>query len=204
MNTLRIAAVFLAVTLLSITTAEAKRSHRHYNNIQHRVIRDVTPAFAGTTQISARRHSYRHSSVRGGSCDGFHRCRCGVTAARLHGLPLNYQGKNLKLAAAWYDFPRTTCHAGAVGIPHAHHVYTVVQCNGDGTAVVSDDAGTYTRRVAGNTFVNPGGGEAVTHIATHHRSTRTYAARTHHRRQYQQVAYMQSPMPVRDMARVGW
>lgn len=106
-------------------------------------------------------------------CDGFHGCRCGVTAARDHGLPLDYHGLNLKMAASYYAFPRTTCHAGAIGIPHAHHVYTVVQCNGDGTATVHDDAGTYRRRVAGNVFVDASGNVAerrqpVMHVR-HHR-----------------------------------
>jgi hypothetical protein len=116
-------------------------------------------------------------------CDGFTRCRCGTTAARLHGLPYNYQGHNLKQAATWYIFPRTTCHAGAVGIPHAHHVYTVNHCNGDGTASVTDDAGTYTRRVAGNVFVDPNGN------ATTPRH-RTYSARSHgHHRHTRYVQY---------------
>lgn len=117
-------------------------------------------------------------------CDGFHGCRCGVTAARLHGLPLDYHGLNLKLAASYYQFPRTSCHAGAVGIPHAHHVYTVERCNGDGTALVHDDAGTYTRRVAGNVFVDPNGNVAGRVPS----SVRTYAARSHHRHRHAHYA----------------
>lgn len=194
MNTLRIAAASIAVILLTITVAEAKRSKHYHNTNQHRVIRDVTPAFAATTiEMSARGR---------GGCDGFHRCRCGVTAANYAGLPLNYRGLNLKLAASWYNLPRTTCHPGAVGIPHAHHVYTVRQCNGDGTALVSDDAGTYTRRVAGNTFVDPNG-NAATRVASHHRATRTHMARSH-RRGYQQTAYYYDHPPMRDLAKSGW
>lgn len=135
--------------------------------------------------------------ARGGSCDGFHRCRCGVTAARHAGLPLNYRGLNLKQARDWYNLPRTTCHAGAVGIPHAHHVYTVLQCNGDGTAQVTDDAGTYTRRVAGNTFVDPNG-NAVARVPS---SVRTYAARTH--RRHYRVATASYSAPADYMSRGG-
>jgi hypothetical protein len=87
-------------------------------------------------------------------CDGFHRCRCGVTAARHAGLPLDYHGMNLKQARTWYRFPRTTCHAGAVGIPHAHHVFTVVECDGNSVRVV-DDAGNYVRPIGRTIFVDP-------------------------------------------------
>lgn len=124
------------------------------------------------------------ADARGGSCDGFHRCRCGVTAARLAGLPLNYNGMNLKMARTYYQFPRTSCHAGAIGIPHAHHVYTVRTCNGDGTAVVTDDAGTYTRSVRGNVFVDANGNG----------TTRTASAKSH--RRHHRMASIE-PQPVR-------
>jgi hypothetical protein len=99
------------------------------------------------------------------ACDGVTGCRCGTVAAREAGLPLNYNGLNLKMARSYYAFPRTSCHAGAVGIPHAHHVYTVRQCNGDGTALVYDDAGTYTRMVSRDVFVSVTGGGSVQHSA---------------------------------------
>lgn len=136
-------------------------------------------------------------------CDGFHRCRCGTTAARLHGLPYEYHGLNLKEAREWYHFRHTSCHAGAVGIPHAHHVYTVLQCNGDGTVRVHDDAGIYTRTLtAGTVFVDPGSGTGSyqfseekggykTHVAVHYGKK---FAHSHHRYRHRghQVAYYQS------------
>lgn len=172
--------MLLLAVLVIVGPAEAKKK-KHPKPI----VTDITDANGNlasneTIQFSARR----------GSCDGYHRCRCGTVAASLHGLPVNYHGMNLKMARTWYAFPRTTCHAGAVGIPHAHHVYTVVQCNGDGTALVHDDAGTYTRRVAGNTFVSVSG-SATTYAARSHVRKRHYAR--HHRTRYTYYASYQQP-----------
>ncbi len=137
-----------------------------------------------TAQARHHSHHYRtaHYSHGGGSCDGFHRCRCGTTQAAHFGLPLNYRGFNLKLAADWgRAFPRTGFHAGAVGV-RPHHVLRVVQVTGPSTAIVSDDAGTYERNVSGFAFVsvNGGGGEG------------DYSARSHrrykHNRHHQQYA----------------
>lgn len=106
--------------------------------------------------------SARRKVKRRGACDGFRRCRCGVTAARKAGLPLNYNGHNLKRAVEWIKaFPRTSIHAGAVGYVRkggpSGHVFTVVNYNGGSMATVYDDRGTYERRIDNAVFVNPGG-----------------------------------------------
>lgn len=132
-------------------------------------------------------------------CDGFNGCRCGTTAARDHGLPYDYHGMNLKKASTWYAFPRTSCHAGAVGV-QPHHVYTVLQCNGDGTATVHDDAGTYTRRVAGNVFVDPNGNHSFASADTYSASSRHYYYHYRHHRyrhHYRHYAHKQNqPQPI--------
>lgn len=89
-----------------------------------------------------------------GPCDGFHRCRCGVTAARRAGLPLNYNGHNLKRAV---EFKRALPRAAgpAVGVivyqvggGPSGHVSTIVHYPGSGCmATVYDDAGTYVRNI---------------------------------------------------------
>lgn len=90
----------------------------------------------------------------GGACDGFQRCRCGTTAARYHHLPYSYKGFNLKQASEWRRaFPRTSFHAGAVGVK-PHHVLTIVAGSDCASATVYDDAGTYRRSVCGMTFVS--------------------------------------------------
>jgi hypothetical protein len=95
-----------------------------------------------------------------GRCDGFHGCRCGVTAARQAGLPYNYQGVNLKQAIGWLVFRRTEPRPGAVGYVRrgglTGHVFTVVSYSGGPTATVVDDAGTYERSIRGAVFVEPG------------------------------------------------
>lgn len=113
-----------------------------------------------------------------GRCDGYQACRCGVTAARRHGLPVDYNGMNLKMARTYYQFPRTSCRPGAVAIPHAHHVMTIEQCHGDGTALVSDKTGSYTRSIRGATLVEvPSGGFTQTAGASRQRRTTTYHAK---------------------------
>lgn len=109
------------------------------------------------TELSARR------GHRAGACDGFHRCRCGVTAARKAGLPLSYRGFNLKRAVEWIRaFPRTVITAGAVGyVRHggpSGHVFTVLSYSGGATAMVYDDQGTYERSIRGAVFVSTSGG----------------------------------------------
>lgn len=95
-----------------------------------------------------------------GACDGFHRCRCGTTAARLAGLPYLFHGINLKQAVGWLSFMRTRIRPGAVGyVRHGGptgHVFTVVSYSGGSTAIVEDDRGTYTRSIGNATFVSPG------------------------------------------------
>jgi hypothetical protein len=95
-----------------------------------------------------------------GRCDGFHSCRCGVTAARQAGLPYEYQGINLKQAIGWLAFRRTEPRPGAVGYVRrggpTGHVFTVVAYSGGSTATVVDDAGTYERSIRGAVFVLPG------------------------------------------------
>jgi hypothetical protein len=154
----KLMAALAALLFLATLASPAQARHHHYKT------------------------SYHHSSSRG-ACDGFHRCRCGTTQAAHFGLPLNYRGHNLKLAAEWgRAFPRTGFHAGAVGV-RPHHVLRVIQVTGPSTAIVADDAGTYERNVSGFAFVSvTGGGD-----------NSTYSARSHHRykhhRYTQQVAY---------------
>jgi hypothetical protein len=89
-----------------------------------------------------------------GSCDGFHRCRCGTTAARYHGLPYSYKGFNLKMASEWLRaFPRTVFHVGALGVK-PHHVLSIVGGSSCAAATVHDDAGTYRRNVCRMQFVS--------------------------------------------------
>ena len=95
-----------------------------------------------------------------GRCDGFHGCRCGVTAAREAGLPYLFHGVNLKQASGWLSFRRTGIRAGAVGYVRrggpTGHVFTVVSYSGGDTATVSEDRGTYTRSIRNAVFVAPG------------------------------------------------
>ena len=115
------------------------------------------------TSAFARHHHRAHIDANGnyashrGSCDGFNRCRCGTTAARLHGLPYNYNGMNLKMAREWYGFPHTDFGPGTVAV-YPHHVATITAGSNCANATVTDDAGTYQRNVCGATFVSPGGG----------------------------------------------
>lgn len=93
-----------------------------------------------------------------GACDGFHRCRCGTTAASRHGIPYAYNGFNLKRAVEWVRaFPRTSFGSGVVAyVPHggpSGHVMTVEGGADCAHATVSDDKGTYTRNVCHATFV---------------------------------------------------
>lgn len=85
-------------------------------------------------------------------CDGVHGCLCGVTAARLHGLPTNYRGHNLKMAVEWKRaFPRTSPGPGAVvyqrGGGRTGHVFTIVRMVSERIALVRDDKGTYERDI---------------------------------------------------------
>lgn len=154
---LRIITVVLAalVALTTFTSADAK-PQKTTHKIQ-RVIRDVTPVFAGdlTQQLSAKR---RHYSRRGGgSCNGFDRCRCGTTAARHFNLPYDYNGMNLKMARVWKGFTHTTFRVGVAGVVD-HHVLAVTGGSSCAAAQVHDDAGDYTRNVCHMTFVIPGSG----------------------------------------------
>ena len=106
------------------------------------------------TSASAKHHHHRHHHYHGGgSCDGFHRCRCGTTAARWHGLPYSYNGYNLKKASEWgRAFRRTSFGVGAVAV-YPHHVATIIGGSDCHSATVYDDAGTYQRNVCGAKFV---------------------------------------------------
>lgn len=119
------------------------------------------------------------------SCDGYHGCRCGVTAANYNGISINYNGFNLKRAVEWIRaFPRTSFQAGAVGyVPHggpSGHVFTVVGGSDCSTATVHDDRGTYRRNVCHATFVAAHGGGEVHHtrVAVHHEKHRTRHVQT--------------------------
>ncbi len=93
-----------------------------------------------------------------GRCDGYHGCRCGVTAAAYNGIALNYNGFNLKRAVEWVRaFHRTSFQNGAVGYVRgggpSGHVFTVVDGSDCANAMVHDDRGTYRRSVCHATFV---------------------------------------------------
>ena len=89
----------------------------------------------------------------GGSCDGFHRCRCGVTAAHNFGIPYAFKGFNLKMASEWgRAFPHTSFRPGVAGVK-PHHVLQVVGGESCAHATVRDERGTYQRNVCGMTFV---------------------------------------------------
>ena len=121
-----------------------------------------------------------------GLCDGYQRCRCGVTAASYNGISINYNGFNLKRAVEWVRaFPRTAFHTGAVGyVSHggpSGHVFTVVDGSDCSKATVHDDRGTYSRNVCHATFVaaHGGGGVGHAHVATQrkpHRERRVQIA----------------------------
>jgi hypothetical protein len=189
-----------AIAALLLTTLGADARHRHQQNKpQGRVIYDVAaiPAYQADdrypTQSLSRPMGHRpHTqAVRGydmadangnysrhyGACDGFHRCRCGTTAARHFGLSYAHNGMNLKKASSWYGFPHTSFHIGAAGVA-PHHVLAIVGGSDCRNATVSDDAGTYQRSVCGMTFVEPNGGNYATNEVSAHRSHR------HHHRRY--------------------
>lgn len=187
---IRIMAVVLTVALsfvATLSTAQAKVKHKHHNT--HRVIRDVTPWFAinhlGVRHhiLSAKRHTRRHVS-RQGACDGFQRCRCGVTQANYFGLPLDYNGHNLKTAIAWVRaFSHTSAQAGVVmyqrGGGPTGHVSRIVELIGNCTATVSDDTGTYERNICsrGAVFMDvQGGGNIFASAKTHRRDKQIHYA----------------------------
>ena len=139
----------------TVAVAKHRHSHRYHGTEVH-----------GTLSITITR---RHS----GACDGFHRCRCGTTAARKHGLPYSYNGYNLKMASEWgRAFPTTSFGIGAVGVK-PHHVLTIVGGSSCERPTVYDDAGNYQRNVCGMRFVSVSGGGIE----------RTYSAKSK-RRQY--------------------
>ena len=111
----------------------------------------VISAILLSTLAAEARHHHQ-----GGSCDGFHRCRCGTTAARNAGLPYDYNGMNLKKASSWYAFRHIAFTIGAYGVA-PHHVLKVVGGSDCHSATVSDDAGTYQRNVCHMTFVTVNG-----------------------------------------------
>lgn len=124
----------------------------------------VTVMVAGALGLALIVISTLQADARGsGACDGFHRCRCGTTAARRHGISYAYNGFNLKRAVEWVRaFPRTGFGSGVVAyIPRggpSGHVMTVESGPDCAHATVSDDKGTYQRNVCGATFVSPSGG----------------------------------------------
>lgn len=126
-----------------------------------------------------------------GSCDGIHRCICGSTQARHFGFPRIVNGHNLWQAAEWgRAFPRTSIHAGAVGVK-PHHVYRVVQPLGNGRAIVADERGQYERNVSGDIFVDPNGNRSFASTKPVHEQT--YSARSH--RRHTRMAASQSFTP---------
>lgn len=147
MRLIHMAALFFVASLPIVgiaSTAEARTHHYRHHYAHH--TRHVTDANGNQM------HRIRHAR-RGGACDGFQRCRCGTTAARLHSLPYAYKGFNLKMASEWgRAFPHTSFGPGVVGVK-PHHVLTVVSGSSCSDATVHDDAGTYHRNVCRMTFV---------------------------------------------------
>jgi hypothetical protein len=100
-----------------------------------------------------------------GRCDGYHGCRCGVTAARFAGLPLNYRGHNLKQAVGFkralprVSEPRPGHILYQTGGGPTGHVSTIVSVSGRCTATVKDDRGTYERNICTRNavFLDPHG-----------------------------------------------
>ena len=132
-----------------------------------------------STSAEARHHHYRHTHYsHAGSCDGFHRCRCGTTAARHFGLAYNHNGWNLKEAREWKRFPHTSFHVGAAGVVE-HHVLAITGGSDCAHAQVHDDAGDYSRNVCHMTFVEPGGGYGGTMEAS--AQPRQHHSRSRHR-----------------------
>ncbi len=139
-----IAVAVLALMVFGVSSASARHHHsgRHYRSHHHYY-------YSGHHYA---RHHYRHFARRG-SCDGFHGCRCGVTAARLHGLPLNFNGHNLKQAREFVRaFPRSSSPApGNIVYQHGGgptgHVSTIRTVLSRCEAVVADDKGTYQRNI---------------------------------------------------------
>lgn len=194
-----LAALTIATALYS-TSADAKRSkhlHRHYAAATET---SACPSFrddrypcvetrgtASKTRSDGRnivaqpgggdgqRLSYRHT----GACDGFHRCRCGTTAARHFGLAYDHNGMNLKKASEWYGFQRTSFRIGAAGVV-PHHVLAIVGGSSCSNATVSDDAGTYQRNVCHMTFVEPGSSGRANSAG--YSARRHHASHRHHRR----------------------
>lgn len=137
-------------------------------------------AFAGLSPVQAK------------ACDGFRGCRCGVTLARSLGLPLKYNGHNLKQAVEWKRaFPQTSVHVGAVmyrhGLGPTGHVSRVVGVNGGCSITVVDERGQHEDSACGRgaVFVDPNGNGLTANTAPqrvkvtkrrHYRSTR-YATR---------------------------
>ena len=188
MTTLKIAAA-IAVILSITSNADAAKRHKHHYSppLIFKIDKMQVYAFdangnradyGGTFTLSAKRHSHRRTS-RGGKCDGFNGCRCGVTLANYLGLPLNYNGHNLKQAGAWPQaFPHTSLHVGAVmyrhGLGPTGHVSRVVAVNGGCSITVADEAGQHEDNACtrGATFMDVNGNTAyaaVDHSARSHR-----------------------------------
>lgn len=136
-------------------------------------------------------------------CDGFNGCRCGVTQARHFGLPLNFNGHNLKQASEWARaFPHTGLHVGVVmyrhGLGPTGHVSRVVAVNGGCSITVIDEVGQHADSACGrgNIFVDPNG-----NVANNARSSvRTYAARSRHHRHSHYAAVQIAPNDYMDRA----
>ena len=149
MTILRAVALLVAM-LAMVGTAEARHHHRQHHYSHH-----ARNYVAQDANGNAVRHYRRHA--RGGSCDGFTRCRCGTTAARHFGIPYAYKGFNLKMASEWVRaFPHTSFRVGVAGVK-PHHVLAVVGGSSCASATVHDDAGTYQRNVCRMTFVSVSG-----------------------------------------------
>ena len=154
----------------------------------------ATLLIIGTVSSAEAKHYRHHVAHRGGgACDGFQRCRCGTTAARINGLSYDHNGMNLKKASSWYAFPHTSFGVGAVAV-YPHHVATITGGSSCSSATVHDDAGVYQRNVCGATFVVPGG--SVTQTSDYSAQRRGHRHSRHNDRvQYAEIVIFNREMP---------
>ncbi len=175
MTTLKIATAIAVLISITSTADAAKRHKNHKPPIILKIDQMQVYAFdangnkssALVTTFSAKRHSHRS-----GNCDGFSRCRCGVTQANHFGLPLSYNGYNLKQASEWpRAFRHTSLHVGAVMYRHGGgptgHVSRVVSIEGGCNITVADEAGQHPDSACGrgNVFVDVNGNQTFAQAA---------------------------------------
>lgn len=118
---------FIALLLLGITPAHAYWT-TDLSSGMHQTHSYKHAAKSRYKPVAVHRH-YQRAAYRGLSHSCAEAAReggpCGCVVAEMLGLPRMFHGLNLWLARAWYGFPRTYPHAGAVAIWGTHHVELV-------------------------------------------------------------------------------